>query len=227
MFTVADFLALPQVAAARPEVIVGEDFDKRSVRWAHTSEIYDIAPLLKGGEVLLTTGLGLVGASPEATRAYISGLARVGLAALVLELGRTFPHPPADAIDEARLAGLPLVALHGVVPFIEITEAVHTRLLGADVARLRDEATMRNRMVTLLTANPGVAAFTGAIAAELEVPVALRDASGEIVAGTAVDEGGANVAVVVKGVEWGRLEAAPGEGVADALAAAAPLVALE
>ena len=55
-FTVQDLLDLPLMEAARPEVVVGERLDTRVVRWIHTSEIYEISPLLKGGEVLLTTG---------------------------------------------------------------------------------------------------------------------------------------------------------------------------
>ena len=48
-FTVANLLALPLMQPARPEVVVGEDLDRRVVRWVHTSEIYEISPLLKGG----------------------------------------------------------------------------------------------------------------------------------------------------------------------------------
>ena len=55
--TVQDLLDLPVLGEARPEVLVGGDLDRRPVRWVHTSEIYEIWPLLRGGEVLLTTGL--------------------------------------------------------------------------------------------------------------------------------------------------------------------------
>jgi purine catabolism regulator len=56
-----ELLDLPVLRRARPEVVVGSHLEARPVRWVHTSEIYEISPLLKGGEVLLTTGLGLVG----------------------------------------------------------------------------------------------------------------------------------------------------------------------
>jgi purine catabolism regulator len=233
MLTVADLLALPVVVAARPEVAFGERLDERSVRWVHTSEIYDIAPLLKGGEVLLTTGLGLVAASPEARSAYVASLANVGLAALVVELGRTFPTIPPELVAAARQHRLPLVLLHGVVPFIEVTEAAHTRLLGGDIERLRTHAAVSDQLLSALAARRGALAFTGAVGELAGVPVALIDSGGDLVAGTAVDGAMVSVPVLVDGEVWGRLEAPDGldAGAPDRLAlvleAAAPLVALE
>ena len=128
-FTLGDLMALPAVRSARPELAGSrEDVAGRVVRWVHTSEIHDIAPLLKGGEALLTTGLGLVALPAEAHRAYAAALARVGVAALLLELGRSFPTAPPALLDEATRVGLPVVLLHGVVPFIEVTEAAHELL---------------------------------------------------------------------------------------------------
>jgi purine catabolism regulator len=142
-FSVQDLLDLPLLQRARPEVVVGEQLADRPVRWIHTSEIYEISPLLKGGEVLLTTGLGLVGVPGGAVRDYVRALATQGVAALMLELGRTFTRPPAELLDAAVDHGLPLVLLHGVVPFIEVTETVHPILIAGEIDHLRrlDQAT--------------------------------------------------------------------------------------
>lgn len=150
--SVAGLLALPQLTPARPEVLAGTDLENRMVRWVHTSEIYEIAPLLEGGEVLLTTGLGLVGQPPEALVSYIESLARREVAALVLELGRTFVAPPAAMVNTARRHGLPLIALHGVVPFVRITEAVHPVLMSAQVDRLQAVESAGSRLNRALLA---------------------------------------------------------------------------
>ena len=62
----SDVLALPEVAAASPVVLVG-DPDRTLIRWVHSSEVFEMGPLLRGGEFLLTTGLGLRGTSAIAS----------------------------------------------------------------------------------------------------------------------------------------------------------------
>ncbi|MCB0909552.1 MAG: PucR family transcriptional regulator ligand-binding domain-containing protein [Nocardioidaceae bacterium] len=196
--SVADLLALPVMQAARAEVLRGADLDRRRVRWVHTSEIYEIAPLLSGGEVLLTTGLGLVGHTPDAMGDYVRGLARRGVAALVLELGRTFPDPPAAVVAAAEESGLPLVVLHGVVPFIQITETVHPLLLDDELRRLRytDRATVELHRAIL--AESGVSDMVALVEALCEAPVGLYDEQGELAVGADVDPDG-SVTVEVAG----------------------------
>lgn len=206
-------LELPVLSRARPEIAWGERLEDRPVRWVHTSEIYDIAPLLQGGEVLLTTGLGLVAVSTDARRSYIAALARVGIAALVLELGRTFAVAPADMVDQARRVGLPLVFLHGVVPFIEVTEVAHSRILGEELDRLRESAAIKDSLLHALTEARGLIAFTGAISEIAGCPAALYTADGELVAGTEPDDEpggradseGLVAPITVSGDAWGRL----------------------
>ena len=182
-FTVADLLALPLMQGARAEVLAGSALETREVRWIHTSEIYEIAPLLQGGEVLLTTGLGLVGNSPEALADYVRALARRGVAALLLELGRTFPGAPPSMVAAARDCGLPLVALHGVVPFIQVTETVHPLLLHDELQQLRrtDRATIE--LHRALLAGAGTAGLVAVAANLCEAPVGLYDDAGGLVAG--------------------------------------------
>jgi len=245
-FSVADLLELPALVRARPEVACGERLGEREVRWVHSSEIFDIAPLLRGGEVLLTTGLGLVALSPEARRSYIATIARVGVAALVLELGRTFVTAPPELIDEAHRTGLPVILLHEVVPFIEVTEAAHLEILGGELAQLRSATIIRDALLASLSATRGLVAFTGAIGELAGCAAALYSRDGELVAGTAPEDGtldgdtgpvdGAvpgdgtvTGEVTVSGEVWGHLvlAAPPTPYLRTVLAAALPLLALE
>src|SRR5688500_5865966 len=207
-FTLGDLLALPAVQNARPEIAGSrENVDGRAVRWVHTSEIHDIAPLLKGGEALLTTGLGLVALPAEAHRAYVAALARVGVAALLLELGRSFPTAPPALLDEAARVGLPVILLHGVVPFIEVTEQAHAAILDQEVTALREVAEQRTRLLQAMAESPGVVGLVGACSRLAAQPASLVTADGELVAGSSVPESGERegVDVVVGGRVWGRL----------------------
>jgi purine catabolism regulator len=209
--SLGDVLALPVVQRARPELVAGTPADlERAVRWVHTSEIYDISPLLKGGEVLLTTGLGLVGLAADALRRYVASLTGTGVAALFLELGRTFAVAPPALLDAARHEGLPLVALHGVVPFIEITEAVHPLLIGGEVDKLRAGAELADRLVAGMVNGDGLPGMVARIAEIVGSPVSLVSVGGEVIAGTTLtgsDDAAEVLAMPVSagGTQWGTL----------------------
>ena len=88
--TVREVLALDPVRHGGPRVVAGEDNLDRPVRWVHVAEVPDIATLLRGGELVLTTGIGLP-ADDEGLRAFVTDLADVGVSGLVVELGRRYP----------------------------------------------------------------------------------------------------------------------------------------
>ncbi|ABL83646.1 MULTISPECIES: PucR family transcriptional regulator [unclassified Nocardioides] len=181
--TVQDLLDLPVLRRARPEVAVGSRLDEREVRWVHTSEIYEISPLLKGGEVLLTTGLGLVGVGAGAVAAYVEALARQGVAALVLEVGRTFTHPPEALVAAARAHDLPLVLLHGVVPFIDVTETVYPMLIGGEVEQLRELERASTRLHEALTTGAGPGELLALVGDICGSPAGLYTSAGDLLGG--------------------------------------------
>ena len=59
---------------AAPDSVAG-----RQVRWVHSSEVLDIAPLLRGGELLLSGGQALATATDERRVDYVRELAGVAL----------------------------------------------------------------------------------------------------------------------------------------------------
>lgn len=97
------------------------------IRWVHVSELEDPTPWLKGGELLLTTGMG-VGRSAASQRAYLDRLSKAGLAGLGFGTGFSFRSVPRVLREAADRASFPLFDVPYPVPFIAITEAVFTRL---------------------------------------------------------------------------------------------------
>ncbi|KUL32214.1 PucR family transcriptional regulator [Streptomyces regalis] len=134
--TVADVLALPVLAAGRPQVVTGVPHLDRPVRWVHITELTDPASFLKGGELVLTTGMPLP-QDAAGVRRYVDELADVGAAALVIELVRRYHRPPDALVDACRLRGLPLVTLAKDVNFLEVTQVVHALLLGNQTDAMR------------------------------------------------------------------------------------------
>lgn len=128
--TLREVLELDPVRAAEPRLLAGEGSLDRPVRWVHSSEVYEGANFLDGGELLLTNGFGLTDADEEVRRRYVRELAARDAAGLAVEVGRSLPSMPDEVTDEARRLGLPLVALHRVVPFVRITEAANRAIVA-------------------------------------------------------------------------------------------------
>src|SRR4051794_6364727 len=103
--TLGEALALPVLQAGRPRVLAGADRLDVQVRWAHVAEVLEIPALLRGGELVLSTGIGLP-RDDAGLAAFVRALAGVPVAALVVELGRAWSERlPAAMVQAARTAG--------------------------------------------------------------------------------------------------------------------------
>ena len=73
----------------------------------------------------------------------------------MMEVGRTFTSPPEALVAAAREHDFPLVLLHGVVPFIEVTESVYLMLIEGEVEELRDLDRAATRLHEALASGVG------------------------------------------------------------------------
>ncbi|MBH5334170.1 PucR family transcriptional regulator [Streptomyces pactum] len=177
--TVARVLELPALRRGLPEVVAGHDGLGRPVRWVHAGEVPNIASLLKGGELLLTTGIG-VGPRPADQRSFVRTLAQREIAALVVELGSRFTALPAAVVDTARSVGLPLVQLRREVPFVTVTEEVHTEIVNEHYALLRRAEEVHRRCTRALLDGGGVPEILRLFAAFAGNPVFLETPDGQL-----------------------------------------------
>ncbi|MEU6981207.1 MULTISPECIES: PucR family transcriptional regulator [unclassified Streptomyces] len=177
--TVQRALELPGLRSGLPEVVAGADRLHRTVRWVHAGEVPNIASLLKGGELLLTTGLGL-GTRPAEQRAFVRRLAERGIAALVVELGPRFARLPATIVETARATGLPLVQLHREVPFVAVTEEIHTEIVNGHYALERQAEEVHRQCTEALLGGGGVPQVLRILADFSVNPVFLETADGQL-----------------------------------------------
>ncbi|MGY1748850.1 PucR family transcriptional regulator ligand-binding domain-containing protein [Modestobacter sp. SYSU DS0511] len=189
--TLAEVLRIDALARARPEVVVGADLLERDVRWVHTSELAEAAFLLKGGELLLTTGLGLGGRGAVGETAYVAALAERGAAALALELGWTFPAAPPALVAACRENGLPLLVLREVVPFVEITEQVQSAILESSMDAQRRDREVREVLTDALLDGAGPAELTALLSSLVRAPVTVTTADGALVVSAGLESPGA------------------------------------
>ncbi|MER5723201.1 PucR family transcriptional regulator [Streptomyces sp. NPDC012842] len=212
--TVRQALELPGLRGGLPEVLTCADRLDRTVRWVHAGEAPNIPALLKGGELLLTTGLGL-GTRPAEQRAFVRRLADRGIAALVVELGPRFGRLPSAIVEAARTAGLPLVQLHREVPFVAVTEEIHTEIVNGHYALLRRAEEVHRRCTQAVLGGGGVPQVLGILADFAGNPVFLETPDGRLLfaAGPGTGPAGAGPLQVWEGLRGARAaRAAPPAG---------------
>lgn len=172
--TVADVLRLPVIAAGLPRVVAGEYQLSRTVRWVHVTELLDPASFLEGGEMVLTTGMPHP-TDPTQLRAYVDQLADVGVAGLVVELGRRYQQAPPDLVAACRVRDLPLIVLARGVRFIEVTQTVHALILDAQGELLRRSQQVHELFTSLALRGAEPEEFVQAAADFAGCPVVLEN----------------------------------------------------
>jgi purine catabolism regulator len=206
--TVQRALELPGLRSGLPEIVAGADRLHRTVRWVHAGEVPNIASLLKGGELLLTTGYGL-GTRPADQRAFVRTLAERGIAALVVELGPRFTRLPAALVETARSTGLPLVQLHREVPFVTVTEEIHTEIVNGHYALLQQAEEVHRRCTEALLGGGGVPQVLSILADFSGNPVFLETADGQLLYAAGAGSAGADPLQVWEGLRGQHKEEPP------------------
>lgn len=118
------------VAAGRSGLI-------RPIRWVHILEVSDFETLIHGGEMILTTGIGLR-SNPELWMAFTEKLINWNASCLCIEVGPYF-----HAVEEElkRLAddhGFPIILFPFTVRYVDITHDLHSLLVNRQHLRLRE-----------------------------------------------------------------------------------------
>lgn len=106
----------------------GEEKANTAVRWVHSTELVDPTPWLRGGELLLTTGLQLTNAKLQ--REFVELLAEREIAGLGFGTGFAHKKVPAAILNTARKRDFPLFEVPYELPFIAVTERVFAQLLN-------------------------------------------------------------------------------------------------
>lgn len=211
--TVAEALTLTVVKRGLPQVVAGHENLDRPIRWAHAGEVPKIASLLSGGELLLTTGMG-IGSHADAQRRFATELADRRVAAVVVELGEVLPAIPEPLREAAEARKLPLIALRREVHFVDVTEAIHTEIVNRQHRLLRRGQEFQEQLVAIMLAGDGLPEVLGALSRALNGPVYLESGDGRLLFHAGDPEGLTN---------WEALRTAPDDDALAGLSVAVPM----
>jgi PucR family transcriptional regulator, purine catabolism regulatory protein len=140
------------------EVVAGHAgvAERGPIRWAHIADAPDPTPWLEGGEVLLTTGIG-VKDDPELQRRLVAALARRGVVAVGFGVGVALDEVPAAMRAACDDHDLPLFTVPYEVPFIAVTRRVSHHTFAQHDATLRSAVALHRQVLAAVVAEEGVA----------------------------------------------------------------------
>ncbi|MEU8248697.1 PucR family transcriptional regulator ligand-binding domain-containing protein [Nonomuraea sp. NPDC048916] len=174
-----------------------------AVRWVAVSELEDPTPFLEGGELLLTTGMRLEHDFSD----YVARLVARGVAGLGFAVGLTHEDVPAELVEAASRAGLPLLEVPRETPFIAIGKTVSELLAAEQYDEIARAFAAQGRLTRAALRPEGMHAVVDRLAKEVGGWAALLDEAGEVRHATP----GARVAAVAPELSRLRGGHAPGE----------------
>jgi PucR family transcriptional regulator, purine catabolism regulatory protein len=150
----SELLADPSLGAS---VIAGHaGVDRRGpIRWAHISELPDPTPWLEGGELLLTTGLGIKD-SAHLQRRFVTGLAERGVVGVGFAMDVTLTAVPEAMIAACDELALPLFTVPYEIPFIAVSRRVAQHAFDEHYATLRSAVDLHRQVLADVIADAGV-----------------------------------------------------------------------
>jgi purine catabolism regulator len=130
----------------RARIVAGKHGLNREVRWVHIVDMPDVLPWVRPGQLLLTTGYSWP-REPGQQQNLIRALAEKKLAGVGLAVPRFFEHFSETFRVEADRLDLPLLEIPWEIPFAQITEELHTLILG-EQTRLIEQSERIHRSLT-------------------------------------------------------------------------------
>lgn len=127
VLTVKDILKRKTFKSAK--VIAGSKGLTRQVKWSHILEIKEFESLINGGELILTTGVGLQLDHPTQLK-YVKSLIGKNAAGICIEIGTYFKELPIELIKLAEQHDFPILIFEEIVKFVDITQDLHTLIIN-------------------------------------------------------------------------------------------------
>ena len=145
----------------------GTSVGYRELSGVHISELEDPTPYLEGGELLLTTGMPIVGATRD-VRSYVLRLLEHNVAALGLGLGAGTDLVPTELATACRELGMELLVVPDGVPFMHVSRGFWNLVGRAEQAALAESLSKQTRLARASTRSDGAASIVRVLAEAID-----------------------------------------------------------
>ena len=178
--TVADVLKeIPLFSSA--QVVAGQKGLHRVIRWTHIVDFPDVEPWVRAGDFLLTTAFALKD-NPAMQRELIPSLVQKGLSGMAVAIGRYFYEIPPEMTRSADDLAFPILTIPFEIPFVEITQAIHRRIVMEQYDLLEKSFHIHRVLTQLVLQEGDLGAVAESLAKLINRSVTIEDTSFHLLA---------------------------------------------
>ncbi|MGX1750223.1 PucR family transcriptional regulator [Glutamicibacter protophormiae] len=184
LITLSEIMADPLMRSAKPHLLAASTVEGEVyVRWVHTSELVQLAGLIRGAELLLTTGESVLALPFVQQLEYLETLAECHVAALVIETVGPRQQLPPEFVAAAAELELPLYQLQETVPFVALAEKINTRIVSEHASALQQADAISQQLAQhLAVAGPALVPLLEMIDNQLQLGAEIVNPGGEVIA---------------------------------------------
>ncbi|WP_159775295.1 PucR family transcriptional regulator [Streptomyces sp. HM190] len=168
-------------------VVAGKAGLGRSVHSVHTSEQPDPTPWLEPDQLLLTTGMWLEAADPQAADAYVRRLHEARAAGLGFGVGIRYEDVPRPLVEAADEVGLPVLTVPEATPFSLLQRAVWRSTVRDEQQALRGSLRASESLLAAAADGAGPRLLLERISAALGADAGWVDVDGRVLAWSSPD----------------------------------------
>ncbi len=147
--TIADILKRPVFREAY--LATGKSGLDRHVTWVHILDVPEARLMIRGGELVLSTGIGFV-QRENGFYTFVHQLIEGGAVGLCIELGTAVTNVPEHVLQFAKSHSFPIIVFPTQVHFVDITQDIHSLILSRH-HKLIDDLENLSRKLQQLTVN--------------------------------------------------------------------------
>lgn len=137
------------------KVLAGSGGLDRVIRWVHVLEVEDFGSLIHGGELILTTGVGLQ-LDFSAQLKFVRQLIASNAAGICIERGPYFQEIHQEILELADKNDFPIIMFEETVKFVDITQELHSLIINRHHDLLRYLDTSSRKFIELSMSSNGI-----------------------------------------------------------------------